>query len=84
MEYALLRTLTVREFYKANKSLVREKIFRSKETRSVKATIDKAMVDYETDISLSDVEALFWAAKPTLTTAQREVYRSIISKLALH
>ena len=82
MEYALLRTLTVREFYNAKKSLVREKIFRSKETRSVKATIDKAMVDYETDISLSDVEALFWAANPTLTTAQREVYRSIFSKLA--
>ena len=82
MELALLRTLPDRDFHKENRNLVKEKIFRSKETRSIKATIDKAMTDYETDIGLSDVEALFWATNSTLTTAQREVYRSLFNKLA--
>ena len=82
MELALLRTLTDRDFYKANRNLVKEKIFRSKETRSIKSIIDKAMIDYEKDIGASDIEALFWAANGTLTTSQREVYRSLFNKLA--
>ena len=45
MELALLRTLTDRDFYKANRNLVKEKIFRSKETRSIKSIIDKAMLE---------------------------------------
>ena len=82
MELALLRTLTDRDFYKANRNLVKEKIFRSKETRSIKSIIDKATLEYEKEIGPSDVEALFWAANGTLTTAQREVYRSLFNKLA--
>ena len=82
MELALLRTLTSHEFYKANRNLVKEKIFRSKETRTIKATIDKAMTDYATqDIGPSDIEALFWAANPTLTTAQKDIYRSLFTKI---
>ena len=82
MELALLRTLTSHEFYKANRNLVKEKIFRSKETRTIKATIDKAMTDYDTqDIGPSDIEALFWAANPTLTTAQKDIYRSLFTKI---
>ena len=43
MELALLHTLTHREFYKANRNLVKEKIFRSKETRAIKFILDKAV-----------------------------------------
>jgi len=56
MELALLRTLTSRNFYENNKSIAKERIFRSKETRSIKSTIDQAMVEYENDISVADVE----------------------------
>jgi replicative DNA helicase len=82
MELALLRTLANPEFYKANRNLVKEKIFRSKETRMIKAVIDKAMVDYDAqELSPADIEALFWAANPTLTTAQKEIYLGLFAKL---
>ena len=41
MELALLRTLTSHEFYKANRNLVKEKIFRSKETRTNQLGVTK-------------------------------------------
>ena len=81
MELALLRTLTNRDFYEANKNLVKEKIFRSKESRQIKAIIDKAMREYERDIHSTDIEALFWADNPALTTSQREVYQTLFNKL---
>ena len=82
MELALLKTLVDRDFYKENRSLAREKIFRSKETRNVKQILDKAMLDYEKDFGTSDLEALFYSANPTLTTAQRDVYRDLFRKLS--
>ena len=71
MEIALLLTLTNRDFYEANKNLVKEKIFRSKESRQIKAIIDKAMRTYDRDIHYADIEALLWADTPALTTSQR-------------
>jgi len=63
-----------RKFYNENKSIAREKIFRSKETRNIKQVLDEAMSDYENDIGPWDVEALFFTKNPTLTTAQKDVY----------
>ena len=82
MELALLKTLVDRDFYKENRSLAREKIFRSKETRNIKEILDKAMLDYEKDFGTSDLEALFYSSNPTLTTAQRDVYRDLFRKLS--
>lgn len=81
MELALLKTLINREFYKENRSLAKEKVFRSKETQSIKRAIDKAMVDYEKNLGPADIEALFYTSNPTLTTAQRDVYRDLFRKL---
>ena len=81
MELALLRTLVSREFYENNKSIAKERIFRSKETRSIKATIDQAMVEYENSISVSDVEALFFSLNQSLTTAQRDIYNVLFRKM---
>ena len=81
MELALLRTLVSREFYENNKSIAKERIFRSKETRSSKATIDQAMVEYENSISVSDVEALFFSLNQSLTTAQRDIYNVLFRKI---
>ena len=81
MELALLRTLMDREFYKNNRNLAKEKIFRSKETRSIKSVIDQAMVDYENDLGPSDIEALFFSQNPTLTTAQKESYQTLFRKI---
>ena len=42
MELALLKTLLNREFYKENRGLAKEKVFRSKETQNIKRAIDKS------------------------------------------
>jgi replicative DNA helicase len=81
MELALLRTLISRDFYENNKSIAKERIFRSKETRNIKATIDQAMMEYENDISVSDVEALFFSLNQTLTTAQKDIYSVLFRKM---
>ena len=52
MELALLRTLMSREFYNGNKNIAKERIFRSKETRSIKHVLDEAMSDYEMTLGL--------------------------------
>ena len=82
MELALLRTLISREFYEGNKSIAKERIFRSKETRAIKNTIDLAMVDYEDEIGVGDVEALFFSSNQALTTAQKDIYTSLFNILA--
>ena len=81
MELALLRTLISRNFYENNKSIAKERIFRSKETRNIKSTIDQAMVEYENDISVADVEALFFSLNQTLTTAQKDMYNVLFRKM---
>ena len=82
MELALLRTLMDREFYKNNRNLTKEQIFRSKETRNIKSVLDKAMLDYEKSLGPVDIEALFFTSNPTLTTAQQDIYRSLFNKIA--
>ncbi len=82
MELALLRTLMNREFYNGNKNVAKEKVFRSKETRSIKQVLDEAMSDYENEIGPSDIEALFFTKNTTLTTAQRDIYQSMFRKIA--
>ena len=81
MELALLRTLMNREFYKNNRNLAKEKIFRSKETRAIKNIIDKAMLEYEEELGPADIEAVFFTQNTTLTTAQKEVYLSIFRQI---
>jgi|TARA_R110000824_G_scaffold12806_4_gene55886 replicative DNA helicase len=83
MELALLRTLTSREFYEGNKSIAKERIFKSKETRAIKNTIDLAMIEYEDDINIGDIEALFFSSNQALTTAQKDIYTSLFRKMDL-
>jgi len=81
MEIALLKTLMNREFYNDNKNVAKDKIFRSKETRSIKQVIDEAMSDYENKIGPSDIEALFFTKNTSLTTSQKDLYESIFRKI---
>jgi replicative DNA helicase len=81
MELELLRTLTNRAFYNANKNVAKERIFRSKETRNIKQTIDRAMLDYENSINTSDIKALFLSLNTSLTTAQKDIYQSLFHKM---
>ena len=50
-----------------------EKLF-TKDVRKIKSTIDTAMDQYQRDLTVDEVQALFFVANPTLTTAQKHAY----------
>tara|TARA_R110002111_G_scaffold100717_1_gene156020 strand:+ start:402 stop:1631 length:1230 start_codon:yes stop_codon:yes gene_type:complete len=83
MELGLMKTLLNKEFYDTNKVFARQGVFRSKETKSIKRVLDDAMFRYKEDLGTDDLEALFFAANPALTSAQKDVYRSIFQKVLI-
>ena len=83
MELGLMKTLLNKEFYDTNKVFARQGVFRSKETKSIKRVLDDAMFRYKEDLGTDDFEALFFAANPALTSAQKDVYRSIFQKVLI-
>ena len=81
MELALIRTLMNKEFYERHKGIrCPDKIF-TKDTRKIKQALDVAMNEYDTDLTTSDLEALFFASNQTLTTANKEMYKTLFSRL---
>lgn len=73
MELALLKSLLNKDFYNDTKSKCPERLF-NKENRKIKQTIDHAMEQYDKDLTLDEVKALFFTQNPTLTTAQKHTY----------
>jgi hypothetical protein len=74
MELTLIRSLMDKDFYDETRgNRCPDKLF-SKDTRKIKSTIDTAMDQYQRDLTVNEVQALFFAANPTLTTAQKHAY----------
>ena len=73
MELSLLKSLLSKSFYDEVRSRCPEKLF-GKDLRKIKQTIDSAMEQYEKDLTLDEVKALFFASNPTLTTAQKHAF----------
>ena len=73
MELSLLKSLLSKEFYNETRSKCPDKLF-GKDLRKIKQTIDSAMEQYDKDITLEEIKALFFAENPTLTTAQRQSF----------
>tara|TARA_R100001377_G_scaffold74722_1_gene51043 strand:- start:2248 stop:3477 length:1230 start_codon:yes stop_codon:yes gene_type:complete len=74
MELSLIRSLMDKEFYDDHKgSRCPDRLF-SKDVRKIKQSIDNAMVAYERSVTPAEIEALFMANNPTLTTAQKQAY----------
>ena len=73
MEQALLKSLLSKDFYSATKTKCPNKLF-SKDLRRVKEVIDHAMQEYSRDLTLDEVQALFFSKNPTLTTAQKHQF----------
>jgi hypothetical protein len=53
----------------------------SKDARKIKEAIDTAMDRYERTVTPDEIEALFMANNPTLTTAQKQAYSSLFSQI---
>jgi len=81
MELALIRTLMNKEFYERHKGIrCPDKIF-TKDTRKIKQALDIAMQEYNTNLTTSDLEALFLASNQTMTTTNKEMYKTLFSAL---
>ena len=81
MELSLIRSLMDREFYDEHRgSRCPDRLF-SKDVRKIKQTIDTAMDRYERTVTPDEIEALFMANNPTMTTAQKQAFSSLFSSI---
>ena len=80
-ELALIRSLMDKKFYEEHKGAKSpDKIF-SKDVVKIKQVLDYSMKKYEKDLSVDELQALFMANNPTMTTANRQVYVTLFDKL---
>ena len=62
MELALIRSLMNKEFYEGHKGIrTPDKLF-TKDVRKIKHTVEMAMQEYDKDLSVSEVEGLFFSS----------------------
>ena len=81
MELALVRSLMDKSFYDEHRGArCPDRLF-SKDTRKIKQAVDKAMDRYERTVTPDEIEALFMSDNPSLTTAQKQAYSSLIRKI---
>tara|TARA_Y100001972_G_scaffold82911_1_gene100869 strand:- start:446 stop:1675 length:1230 start_codon:yes stop_codon:yes gene_type:complete len=82
MELALIHTMLDKEFYNNHKGIrCPDKIF-TKEVRKIKQTLDYAMDTYDKNLTPVELQALFESNNRSMTTANRELYRDLFSKIA--
>lgn len=76
MELALLNTLRSKDFYDQHKGIrCPDNIF-SKDIRKIKQTLDASMEAYGKDLTVAELEAMFFTINRTMTTANREVFQN--------
>jgi len=82
IELALIRSLMHKDFYDDHKgSKCPDRLF-SKDVRKIKQTLDTTMHKYERDVSLTELQALFFSNNGTMTSANRASYEVLFSKLS--
>lgn len=81
MELAILKSLLNKEFYQEYRGATCPSKLFSKDNAKIKTMIDEAMVKYNRDLSVDEIEGLFFAADPSLTTAQEDVYKQTFNKM---
>ena len=81
MELSLARSLMDKEFYDDHRGArCPDRLF-SKDVRKIKQSIDMAMDRYERSVTPDEIEALFMANNPTLTTAQKQAYSHLFRSI---
>ena len=76
MELSLLKTLMNKEFYEDHKGAKCPDRLFSKDLRVIKKIIDKAMTQYNRTVTSDEIQALFLASNPSMTTAQKQAYEA--------
>ena len=81
MELGLIRSLMDKEFYEEHRGArCPDRLF-SKDVQKIKRSVDTAMQRYERNVTPDEIEALFLSTNATLTTAQKEAYSHLFSKI---
>jgi replicative DNA helicase len=81
MELSIIKSLMNKEFYDDNRgSKCPHKIF-SKDIGKIKTLIDAAMEKYHRDLTVDEVEGLFFASDPLITPPQRNMYKELFNQL---
>ena len=82
MELSLVRSLMDKQFYDDHRGArCPDRLF-SKDVRKIKQAIDTAMDRYERTVTPAEIEALFMANNPTLTTAQKTAYSHLFRQVS--
>lgn len=81
MELALLRSLMDKEFYEDNKGYKCPDELFTADLRKVKRAIRDAVEEYDRSISVSELEAIFKANNPGMTTATKARYDEVFTNL---
>ena len=81
MEQALIRSLMNKDFYDDHRGIrCPDKLF-TKDMRKIKNSVDYAMQQYDRTVTPDEVEVLFMANNPTLTTAQKQAYGDLFTRI---
>ena len=81
MELSLVRSLMDKDFYDDHRGArCPDRLF-SKDVRKIKQSIDTAMDRYSRTVTPDEIEALFMANNPTLTTAQKQAYSHLFRSI---
>src|SRR6056300_1667666 len=81
MELSLIRSLMDKEFYQEHRGAKCPDRLFSKDVRKIKSAIDKAMDRYDRSVTPDEIEALFMANNPSMTTAQKQAYSSLFKQV---
>ena len=81
MELALIRSLLDKDFYEDHiGARCPDRLF-SKDVCKIKNTLDKAMHTYKRSLTPDEVQTLFMASNPTLTTAQKDSFATLFGQI---
>ena len=82
IELALIRSLMQKDFYEDHRgSKCPDRLF-SKDVRKIKNTLDEAMAKHERNLSLTELQALFFSDNGTMTSANKASFEVLFSKLS--
>lgn len=81
MELALLRTMLSKDFYDKHKGIrCPDRIF-TKDVRKIKQALDQAMEVYGKDLTVQELEALFYTTNKSMTTATKSAFSDLFRKM---
>ena len=81
MELSLIRSLMDKTFYDDHRGAKCPDRLFSKDVRKIKQTLDKAIDIYERTVTPDEIEALFLANNPSMTTAQKQGYSALFNNI---